>query len=45
MAADPDAVIRSFSGPLLIDEWQVLPDVLGAVKRAVTLWSGTAGTA
>lgn len=35
MAADPDAVIRSMSGALLIDEWQVVPDVLGAVKRAV----------
>jgi len=35
MAADPDAVIRALPGPLLIDEWQVVPDVLGAVKRAV----------
>lgn len=35
MAADPDAVIRSSPSPLLIDEWQVVPDVLAAVKRAV----------
>jgi len=35
MAADPDAVIRGLPGPLLIDEWQVVPDVLGAVKRSV----------
>lgn len=35
VAADPDAVLRSLERPLLIDEWQVVPDVLGAVKRAV----------
>jgi uncharacterized protein len=33
--ADPDAVIADGPFPLLIDEWQVVPQVLGAVKRAV----------
>ncbi len=33
--ADPDAGIASGSRPLLIDEWQLAPDVLTAVKRAV----------
>lgn len=33
--ADPDAAIADGLFPLLIDEWQVVPDVLGAVKRAV----------
>ncbi|HEX6389919.1 MAG TPA: AAA family ATPase, partial [Solirubrobacteraceae bacterium] len=34
-AADPDAALRGRAEPLLLDEWQVVPDVLGAVKRAV----------
>ena len=33
--ADPDAAIAVGPFPLLIDEWQVAPDVLAAVKRAV----------
>jgi predicted AAA+ superfamily ATPase len=33
--ADPDAALRSFREPLLLDEWQAVPSVLGAVKRAV----------
>ncbi len=33
--ADPDAALRRASRPLLIDEWQAVPEVLGAVKRAV----------
>ena len=33
--ADPDAALRSRAEPLLIDEWQEVPEVLGAVKRAV----------
>lgn len=33
--ADPDVALRSRSTPLLVDEWQLVPDVLGAVKRAV----------
>ena len=32
---DPDAAIRDDPFPLLIDEWQNAPNVLGAVKRAV----------
>lgn len=35
MQADPDAALRELAEPILIDEWQVVPDVLGAVKRAV----------
>ena len=33
--ADPDAAMRGLTEPLLLDEWQVVPGVLGAVKRAV----------
>lgn len=33
--ADPDAALRGLPEPLLLDEWQVVPGVLGAVKRAV----------
>lgn len=33
--ADPDAALRVFPEPLLLDEWQAVPEVLGAVKRAV----------
>lgn len=33
--ADPDAALVRMRHPLLIDEWQVVPEVLGAVKRAV----------
>lgn len=33
--ADPDAALRRAARPLLIDEWQEVPEVLGAVKRAV----------
>lgn len=33
--ADPDAAIRGLAEPVLLDEWQVVPSVLGAVKRAV----------
>ncbi|MFY1698834.1 MULTISPECIES: ATP-binding protein [unclassified Solwaraspora] len=35
VAADPDAAIRGLDEPILIDEWQLVPQVLGAVKRAV----------
>lgn len=35
VAADPDAALIGRGAPLLIDEWQQVPDVLGAVKRAV----------
>jgi predicted AAA+ superfamily ATPase len=33
--ADPDLALRIRDSPLLIDEWQLVPEVLGAVKRAV----------
>lgn len=33
--ADPDAALRSLAEPVLLDEWQLVPGVLGAVKRAV----------
>ncbi|HEX9549074.1 MAG TPA: DUF4143 domain-containing protein, partial [Acidimicrobiales bacterium] len=33
--ADPDAALRRVDEPVLLDEWQVVPEVLGAVKRAV----------
>jgi predicted AAA+ superfamily ATPase len=35
VAADPDAALRRVVEPVLIDEWQEVPQVLGAVKRAV----------
>jgi predicted AAA+ superfamily ATPase len=33
--ADPDAALRGLKEPVLLDEWQAVPGVLGAVKRAV----------
>jgi predicted AAA+ superfamily ATPase len=33
--ADPDAALRGLAEPVLIDEWQLAPEVLGAVKRSV----------
>jgi predicted AAA+ superfamily ATPase len=33
--ADPDAALRGLTEPILLDEWQEVPGVLGAVKRAV----------
>lgn len=33
--ADPDAALRRAGRPVLIDEWQEVPGVLAAVKRAV----------
>lgn len=35
VTADPDAALRGLEEPILIDEWQLVPQVLGAVKRAV----------
>lgn len=34
-AADPDAALAQLEEPALLDEWQQVPGVLGAVKRAV----------
>ena len=33
--ADPDAALRDRREPVLLDEWQVVPGILGAVKRQV----------
>lgn len=33
--ADPDSALRGLPEPVLLDEWQAVPGVLGAVKRAV----------
>lgn len=33
--ADPDAALRGLPEPVLLDEWQAVPEVLGAVKRSV----------
>ena len=33
--ADPDAALQGLPEPILLDEWQEVPAVLGAVKRAV----------
>jgi predicted AAA+ superfamily ATPase len=35
--ADPDAALRGLPEPVLLDEWQAVPVVLGAVKRAVDM--------
>jgi uncharacterized protein len=34
-AADPDSALRQVEEPVLLDEWQMVPEVLGAVKRSV----------
>jgi hypothetical protein len=33
--ADPDVALAAMTEPVLLDEWQAVPSVLGAVKRAV----------
>lgn len=33
--ADPDAALRGLPEPVLLDEWQRVPGVLGAVRRSV----------
>jgi uncharacterized protein len=33
--ADPDTALRGLTEPVLLDEWQVVPGVFGAVRRAV----------
>src|ERR1039458_2137323 len=37
--ADPDAVLRGMTEPVLLDEWQAAPETFPAVKRA----AGAAG--
>jgi predicted AAA+ superfamily ATPase len=34
-AADPDSALRSLDEPVLFDEWQEVPGVFGAARRAV----------
>lgn len=34
-AADPDAALRGLTEPVLLDEWQAVPGVFGAARRAV----------
>lgn len=38
--ADPDAMLAEGPFPLLVDEWQAVPEVLGAVKRSVDEGAG-----
>ncbi len=38
--ADPDAALMALRLPVLLDEWQAVPGVLGAVKRAVDEGAG-----
>lgn len=37
VSADPDAALSGLEEPILLDEWQEVPAVLGAVKRACDL--------
>jgi hypothetical protein len=34
-AADPDAALRGLEEPVLLDEWQEVPEVFGAAARAI----------
>jgi predicted AAA+ superfamily ATPase len=38
--ADPDAILAGLAPPVLIDEWQDVPESMGAVKRAVDTGPG-----
>jgi uncharacterized protein len=35
VAASPDTMLAGLQSPVILDEWQEVPDVLGAVKRSV----------
>jgi uncharacterized protein len=35
VAADPDASLRGLPEPILVDDWQESPEVLGAIRRAI----------
>ncbi len=35
LESDPDAVLRGLEEPVLLDEWQNVPSVMGAVKRTI----------
>ena len=39
--ADPDAVLRSQPEPVLLDEWQAVPETFPAVKRAIDTGAGS----
>jgi hypothetical protein len=34
-SADPDAILRGAAEPVLLDEWQAVPETFSAVKRAI----------
>ena len=38
--ADPDAILSRMTPPVLIDEWQEVPESMGAIKRAVDAGTG-----
>lgn len=40
VAEDPDGVINSARGVVFVDEWQELPEILGAIKRSVDQLGG-----
>ena len=42
--ADPDAIIRGASEPVLLDEWQAVPETFSAVKRAIDTEAVRAGS-
>jgi hypothetical protein len=35
VAASPDALLAGLRPPVILDEWQEVPELLGAVKRSV----------
>jgi len=35
VAASPDAMLAGLRPPVILDEWQEVPELLGAVKRSV----------
>ncbi|MGD0069580.1 MAG: hypothetical protein ABSB76_39940 [Streptosporangiaceae bacterium] len=35
VAASPDAMLEGLRPPVILDEWQEVPELLGAVKRSV----------
>jgi uncharacterized protein len=37
VVVDPDAILQGLAEPVVLDEWQEAPDVLGAVKRSVDI--------
>jgi predicted AAA+ superfamily ATPase len=39
--ADPDAVLRTLPEPVLLDEWQAVPETFPAVKRAIDTGAGS----